>query len=197
MYPLKFSIEYPASLSRGTLFLRLFFGYLYVGIPHYFCLFFLAIAVAFIQCIAFWIILFTGKMPKGMFDFVVGFYRWNMRVTAYLSYMTDKYPKFTTKVYEGDPIVYELEYPESLSRGKLLLKVFFGVIYVMIPHYVCLMFVGMWAGILGFIAWWVILFTGKYPENWFHFVEGYYRWSARVGLYFYYCDVYPPFSGKP
>jgi hypothetical protein len=196
MYPLKFSIEYPEKLSRGILFLRLFFGFLYVGIPHGVVLFFLFIGLCVVNFIAFWVILFTGKVPKGMFDYVIGVYRWCMRVAAYLMYMTDKYPAFSLKPIENDPVVYELEYPEKLSRGKLILKVLLGWIYVMIPHYFCLVFVGIAAEVLGFLAWWAILFTGKYPEGWFHFVEGYYRWSARVGLYFYYCDVYPPFSTK-
>ncbi len=196
MYPLKFSIEYPAKLSRGILFLRLFFGWLYVGIPHCVVLFFLCIWLFIINFIAFWAILFTGKVPKGMFDYAVGFYRWCLRVSAYLMFMTDKYPAFSLKPVENDSVILELDYPEKLSRGKLILKVLFGWIYVMIPHYFCLSFVGIAADVLAFLGWWAILFKGKYPESWFHFVEGYYRWSYRVAFYFYYCDVYPPFSLK-
>ena len=180
MYPFKFSIEYPEKLSRGTLFLRLFFAWAYVLIPHFFALPFLVLAQVYVWFASFWIILFTGKIPKSMFDFYIGVNRWYMRLCAYLVYMTDKYPKFTTDTYEGDPITYELEYPATLSLGKVILKGLFGWAYVMIPHYVCLIFVGIWASILMFIAWWVILFTGKYPEKWFHFVEGYYHRVDKV-----------------
>jgi len=69
-------------------------AFFYVMIPHGFCLFFYGIAAMFVQFIAWWAILFTGKYPKGMFDFVVGYYRWSMRVNGYMGYMTDEYPPF-------------------------------------------------------------------------------------------------------
>ncbi|MEO0073266.1 MAG: DUF4389 domain-containing protein [candidate division WOR-3 bacterium] len=93
--PVKFSVEYPEKLSRGKLLLKTFFGWLYVGIPHGICLWGLGIAAAVLQFIAWWAILFTGKYPKGMFDFVVKYQRWGLRVGAYLGMMTDKYPPFT------------------------------------------------------------------------------------------------------
>jgi len=96
-YPLHFNIDYPEKLSRGVLILRLFFGWLYVGIPYFFILGILAIAVGFISFIAWWAILFTGKYPQGMFNFVVGYQRWTQRVMAYMGYMTDKYPPFNGK----------------------------------------------------------------------------------------------------
>lgn len=94
MYPVKLDVDYPEKLSRGILLLRTFFGVFYVMIPHGFCLFFYGIAAMFVQFIAWWAILFTGKYPKGMFDFVVGYYRWSMRVNGYMGYMTDEYSPF-------------------------------------------------------------------------------------------------------
>lgn len=94
-YPVSFKIEYPEKLSRGILLLKLLFGWIYVGIPHGICLWLYGIAVAVIQIIAFFAILFTGKFPKGMFDFSVGYYRWTNNVAAYMGFMRDEYPPFS------------------------------------------------------------------------------------------------------
>lgn len=87
-------IAYPEKLGRGLVVLKFLLGWLYVGIPHGIALMLYAIAVAVVDFIAFWIILFTGKYPRGMFDFVVGLFRWQMRVTAYTGFMRDEYPPF-------------------------------------------------------------------------------------------------------
>ena len=97
VYPANLTIEYPEKLSRGMLLLKTFFGWLYVGIPHGIILILYEIAVAVVIFIAFWIILITGKFPKGMYDFVVGYYRWSWRVCAYLSFLRDEYPPFSSE----------------------------------------------------------------------------------------------------
>ena len=96
-YAADVTIEYPERLSRGLAVLKFLFGWIYVGIPHGIILYLYGIAVAVVVFISFWVILFTGKFPRGMFDFVLGYIRWNTRVTAYLSYMRDEYPPFTTE----------------------------------------------------------------------------------------------------
>jgi len=94
-YPVNFSVDYPESLSRGMLLLKVFFGWLYVGIPHGICLWLYGIAVSIVTFIAFRAILFTGKFPKGMFDFVVGYMRWTLNVEVYLGLLRDEYPPFS------------------------------------------------------------------------------------------------------
>jgi len=94
-YPVNFSVDYPESLSRGMLLLKVFFAWLYVGIPHGICLWLYGIAVSIVTFIAFWAILFTGKFPKGMFDFVVGYMRWTLNVEVYLGLLRDEYPPFS------------------------------------------------------------------------------------------------------
>ncbi|MCL0064397.1 DUF4389 domain-containing protein [Dehalococcoidia bacterium] len=93
--PVTFTVEYPERLSRGWLLLKLFFDWLYVGIPHGIILCLYGIAVAVITFIAFWAILFTGKYPEGMFNFVVGYMRWSNNVNTYLLLLTDEYPPFS------------------------------------------------------------------------------------------------------
>jgi hypothetical protein len=90
-----YQVEYPAKLSRGTLLLKSFLGWLYVGIPHGFCLWLYGIAASVVLFISWWAILFAGKFPRGMFDFVVGWIRWQTRVTTYMYLLTDEYPPFS------------------------------------------------------------------------------------------------------
>lgn len=73
------------------------------------------------------------------------------------------------------PVKFNVTYPESLSRGLLLLRLFFGYFYVMIPHGFMLGLYGIALYFVIIIAWFAVLFTGKYPEGMFRFVEGYYR----------------------
>ncbi len=96
-YPVKFEVTYPENSSRGILLLRTFFGFIYVLIPHGLILLFYGIAASVVMFIAWWAILFTGKFPKGMFDFIVGYMRWSNRVNAYMYMLTDKYPPFTNQ----------------------------------------------------------------------------------------------------
>lgn len=78
--PISVSIPYPEKLSRGLIVLKGLFGYFYVMIPHGIVIGLYGIAVAIVSFIAFWVILFTGKYPKGMYDFALGYARWNVRV---------------------------------------------------------------------------------------------------------------------
>ena len=144
----------------------------------------------------FWAILFTGKYPAGMFNFQVNVMKWSYRVTARLYNLADGYPKFGLDA-EDEALVLEIENPESLSRGLLLLKVFFGFIYVYIPHMFILFFRMIGTMFLIFLAFWAVLFTGKYPAGWHAFNVGTMRWGLRINLYMsFMTDVYPPFTGK-
>jgi energy-coupling factor transporter transmembrane protein EcfT len=66
-----------------------------LAIPHYIVLLFLAIATLVMVIIAWFAILFTGRYPKALFDFVVGVFKWALRVVAYAFLLaTDRYPPF-------------------------------------------------------------------------------------------------------
>ncbi len=89
------------------------------------------------------------------------------------------------------PVTFEVEYPEKLSRLLILVKWL-----LVIPHLFVLYFYGIIVGIVIFLSWWAILFTGRYPKGMFDFVVGYHRWSVRVNAYTSLLrDEYPPFSG--
>ena len=195
--PVTFGVTYPISLSRSLLLLKTFLGWLYVGVPHGIILYLYGIFAGLASLIAFFAILFTRQYPLGLFNFVVGYLRWNARVSAYLTFMVDKYPPFSS-TDPGHPVELEVANPEKLSRPLAVLKLFLGWLYVGIPHGVALIFYGIAVLVVVFIAWWAILFTGRFPPGLFRFVEGFYRWSSRVNVYLLWMrDEYPPFNGRP
>jgi len=194
---MKLKVTRQDSYSRGELLLRTFFGWLYIMLPHGFLMIFVGIWAGILQFLAFWVVLFTGKYPQSWFEFQVKFINWSMRLNATICNLVDGYPAFGPGG-TSDKVSAEVEYPESISRGLLLLRFFFGIFYVVIPHGFCLIF-RLWAhSIVSFIAWWVVLFTGEFPEKMRSFLTGTFRWMLRFNLYMIYMtDEYPPFSGKP
>jgi hypothetical protein len=89
-YPVKVHVEYPQKLSRLLIFVK---GLL--AIPHFFALLVLGICAYFVTIIAWFAILFTGRYPRGLFDFTSGLIRWQTRVSSYLYLLTDAYPPFS------------------------------------------------------------------------------------------------------
>jgi hypothetical protein len=191
---MKVFVQHQETYSRGELLLRTFFGVFYIMIPHLFVLMFIAIAVLFVNFIGFWAVLITGKYPRGMWDFMMGFLRWNLRLNARLQNLCDGYPAFGMSA-QDDKTSIELAYPETSSRGLLLLRMFFGIFYVLIPHGFCLLFLQIGALFVRMIAFWIVLITGKYPKGMHDFVTGVLRWGLRVNAYWYnLTDTYPPFK---
>ena len=193
---MKLILNRQESNSRGQLLLRSFLGWLYIMIPHGFVLFFVMIWYSILDFVKFWVVLFTGKIPQGIYEFQLKVWQWQVRLTATLYNMVDGYPAIGPGGSNPNATV-EFANPENVSRGMVLVRALFGWLYVGIPHGFLLGFVGIGAAFVNFIAWWAILFTGKYPEGMFDFMTRYLRWSLRVGQYMaYYTDDYPPFNGK-
>jgi len=183
-----------------------------LAIPHYIVLFFLWLAFFVLTVVAFFAILFTGRYPRGIFDFNVGVLRWTWRV-AFYSYGalgTDRYPPFTLDEALDYPATLELAYPERLSRGLVLVKWWL----LAIPHYIVVGVligggyaaaeatdwvwgVGFEAGLIGTLVLFAavaLLFTTRYPRGIFDFVLGLDRWVTRVAVYAsLMTDSYPPF----
>lgn len=190
-------IKHQESYSRGELLLRSFFGLFYIVIPHLFVLMFVGLAASVLGFLSFWVILFTGRYPQSWFEFQVKYMRWTVRLNARLYNLSDGYPAFGLNAAD-EYVTFDVAYPESVSRGSVLLRGLFGWLYVLIPHGFVLALLSIAVSVVSFIAWWAVLFTGSFPKSMFEFILSYIRWSQRVSIYMaYMSDEYPPFSGSP
>jgi len=184
-------------------------------LPHYVVLLFLWVAFAVVTVVAFFAILFTGRYPRGLFDFNLGVLRWTWRVDyyGYSALGTDRYPPFSLADDRDYPATLDIAYPARMSRGLVLVKWWL----LALPHYIVLsIFVGggLWltsrgttdsgwnggwgggglVGLLVLIAAIVLLFTGRYPPALYRFILGMDRWVLRVVAYVgLMTDAYPPF----
>jgi hypothetical protein len=205
-YPLRLEGELEPRLSRWLWLVKWL-----LAIPHFIMLFFLWIAFAVVTVIAFFAILFTGRDPRGLFEFNAGVLRWSWRVCfySYSALGTDTYPPFTLKDVADYPARVEVQYPQSLSRRLVLVKWWL----LALPHYlvVAVFAGGAWAswsgvggwgdatsggltGLLVLFAGLALLFTGSYPRSLYDFVMGMNRWCFRVLAYSaLMTDTYPPF----
>jgi hypothetical protein len=197
-YPVSVEGEIDSPLSRWLWLVKWL-----LAIPHYIVLLFLWIAYIIVTIIAFFAILFTGRYPRSLFEFNVGVLRWTWRVGfySYSALATDQYPPFTLEPREY-PATLEVEYPEQLSRGLVLVKWWL----LAIPQY---LIVGVFQGGLGLrygglqgllvlFAAVALLFTGRYPRDLFVLILGMSRWTIRVLAYASLMrDEYPPFRLSP
>jgi hypothetical protein len=135
-------------------------------------------------------ILFRRKYPRWWFDWNLNLNRFLFRVSAYLGLLRDEYPSTD----DEQALHLEVVYPDvkvELNRWLPLVKWF-----LVIPHIIVLCLVDIAAYVCVIIAWFAILFTGRYPRPLFDFVVGVMRWQARVVWYavLFATDQYPPFS---
>ena len=200
-YPLSLSIDYPdRKLNRLTTFFRAF-----TVIP-------IAIILGLISgAVLSWaaedgrsyqyaatglvllptvlMLLFRQKYPRWWFDWNLALIRFITRVDTYFMLLRDEYPSTD----EEQAVHLDIPYPnakEELNRWLPLVK------WIMaIPHYIVLFFLAIAAWVVTIIAWFAILFTGRYPKDMFDFVVGVFRWSLRVTAYalLLTTDCYPPF----
>ena len=201
-YPLTYSVDYPdRELNRLTTFFRLFTaipiaivlaavsggsystGYNDTGAT-------VAAAGGFLVLAPLLMILFRKKYPRWWFDWNRELARFTARVHVYFSLLTDQYPSTD----DQQSVHLEIVYPDAendLARGMPLVKWLLAI-----PHYIILFFLLIAAVVSVIIAWFAILFTGRYPRSLFDFIVGVYRWALRVAAYAFLLvtDRYPPFS---
>jgi hypothetical protein len=134
-------------------------------------------------------IVFRRKYPRWWFDFNLQLLRFAVRVGAYLALMDDRYPS----TEDEQSVHLDYLYPDAatqLNRWLPLVKWLLAI-----PHYFVLFFLEIGAIIVVVIAWFAVLFTGRYPHSLFDYVEGVIRWHSRVVGYaiVLVTDAYPPF----
>ncbi|MGH2572146.1 MAG: DUF4389 domain-containing protein [Actinomycetota bacterium] len=138
-------------------------------------------------------ILFRRKYPRWWFDWNLELQRFTNRVGAYLALMDDRYPATDRQ----QAVHLDYVYPDAardLNRWLPLVKWLLAI-----PHYIVLLFLWIAVIVVVIIAWFAILFTGRYPRGLFRFVEGVIRWENRVIAYAFVLvtDRYPPFRLRP
>ena len=186
-YPLEIRGDLSTEPSRGLWLIKWL-----LAIPHYIVLIVLSIVSLVLNIIAFFAILFTARYPRSIFNFNVGVNRWWWRVSFYAGVLgTDRYPPFSLSSDDDYPADLYVEYPERLSR----LKVIFKWWLLAIPQYIIVYFFGAIQFALSIFAGIVLLFAGRYPGDMFGAQMALNRWKWRVsgyaGLLY---DEYPPFE---
>ena len=206
-YPVQFAVEYPdRPLSRLTSFFRIF-----VIIPisivlgtvsggtwewtggHSSMAYGGAGAGGLLFLAPLLMILFRQKYPRWWFEWNLELQRFVNRVWTYLALMNDRYPS------TDDHQWVQLDYPypdaaADLNRWLPLVKWLLAI-----PHYIVLFFLDIAVFFIVIVTWFAILFTGRYPQGMFSFVEGVFRWHNRVVAYALtlVTDRYPPFRLAP
>ena len=153
-------------------------------------LFALAIGAFFVVICAWFAILFTGRYPPGIFNFLVGTLRWATRVNGYTYLMTEQYPPFSLEDVPY-PIRVRVAYPEGgIANWRALVHYFMALPHIFVLYF---LWFGAFVALIG--AWFSILFTRNYPPGIFNFVNGVQRWSLRVQAFvLLMTEQYPPFS---
>ena len=205
-YPVQFSVDYPARpLDRLTTAFRILTvipiaivlgavaGTTWQSSGYEGATYVVAGAGGFLFFGPLLMILFRQKYPRWWFDWNRELLRFSNRLTAYLALMDDRYPSTD----EEQSVHLDFAYPDvprDLNRWLPLVKWFLAV-----PHYIVLFFLFVAAFVAVVLAWFAILFTGRYPRALFDFVEGVIRWSNRVTGYalILVTDGYPPFRLAP
>ena len=185
-YPIQFSVDYPdRPLSRLNSFFRL-----PAVVP-------IAIVLGIVGEILIFppllMILFRNKYPRWWFDWTVEIMRFESRVAAYILLLRDEYPSTDEEQAVHLEVAYP-DVPQDLNRSLPLVKWILAI-----PHYIVLFVLGIVALVVVIIAWFAILFTGRYPRGLFNYIEGVMRWGARVEAYAFIMatDRYPPFRLNP
>ncbi|HEY5196673.1 MAG TPA: DUF4389 domain-containing protein [Solirubrobacteraceae bacterium] len=185
-YPVALEVDYVDRRSRLTTFFRLLLvipvaivGYVYI------------IGLGLVTIAAWFVLLFTGRWPLGMYNFSAGALRFLARLNAYIFLAVDPYPPFGLAPDDAYPARLIVDGPlPSYSR----LKVFFRVIYI-IPAYIAAYVLAILAFLVGIASWIVIVVTGRQPEGLQNAIVFCLTYSIRVyALMYLLTETYPPFT---
>jgi uncharacterized protein DUF4389 len=182
-YPVQLEIAYPGEMNRWLPLVKWL-----LAIPHFIVLYFVGIAAFFVAVFGFFAVLFTGRWPRGAFDYIVGTLRWGLRVMTYVFLMTDAYPPFSLADDPDYPVRLQIEYPERIANWRPLVHWLLAIPYVIVGG------VLYWfTAILALVGFFTVLFTKRIPRDVFDLMVPGLRWNARGSAYSYWmAERYPP-----
>jgi hypothetical protein len=188
-FPLQLELDAPLTVARWRPLVHWL-----LAIPQILVLYVLSAVQGVVWLISFFAILFTGKLPEGLFGFHVMTMRYQWRVYSYLLFMREPYPEFVFPMEGNDPGTeparLSIQPAEHLSRGMIFIKWLLAI-----PHYIVLLLLGIVVYVFVIIGFFAVLITGAWPEGMRNFIVGYMRWTMRVNAYVYLLtDRYPAFS---
>jgi roadblock/LC7 domain-containing protein len=188
-YPARLNLEGPLEIKNWRPLVNWF-----LAIPQFLVAGVLRIVRQVLLFVAFFTVLITKKIPRGLFDMIVMTTRYGWRVHTYALWMRETYPPFEfTPASDdpgGDPAAVSVDYPDELNRWLPLVKWLLAI-----PHYFVLLFLYLGAFFVGVGAFFAVLFAGRYPEGMRSYLIGVNRWKLRVLAYAGFLrDEYPPFS---
>jgi hypothetical protein len=186
-YPVSFEVDYVERRNRPTAFFRLI-----LAIPLFIWLYIYAILAAVAIVIAWFAIVFTARYPRGIYDFVAGYTRFQARVTSYTVLLCDPYPSFGGSPDPAYPVRMEFEPLEQYNRLKTLFRIVLAIPIAIVRYAMALL---VEIGAIG--AWIVIIITGKLPRGLFDLMVLGNSYVARSDAYLYLLtETYPPFQDE-
>jgi hypothetical protein len=188
-YPIDLDVEVPDRIARWRPLVQWI-----LAIPLFIVTYVLRIVAEVAAIIGWFAALFTGQLPEGLGNFIAGYYRYAWRAYSYSWFLRDTYPPFGPAMgYTDpgdDPAIFDVRPGTGLSRLAVLFRIF-----LVIPQVIAIIFVGIAASFAVLAAFFVVLFTGRWPSGLRDFVVGAVRWILRVDAWFLLlADPYPPFS---
>jgi hypothetical protein len=186
MYPVQYEADYVEKRSRVTTFFRWI-----TVIPAAIVTYLYGIAAGIVVFISWFALLFTGRYPEGMYNFVAGFVRNQTRVYSYAYLLTDAYPPFNGQEEPGYPVRVHIAPPkESYSRLKVLFR-----IILLIPVAIIWYVYNIMLGVGALCSWVVIIFTGKQPEGLQNFINMAVRYHVDAAAYYHLItEDFPPIT---
>lgn len=185
-YPVAYQVDYKERQSRLTTFFRLL-----IAIPWMFVAIFWGL-LGFVGVVIGWFaIVFTGRFPAGAYNLVAQSVRFNTRVNSWMYLLTDEFPPFDGAEHPEYPV--RAQIPEPLPQYDRI-KTLFRLILA-IPVYIMVYLFQLLAGVVGILAWIVIVFTGAFPKGLFDVMKMSLAYQTKGMAYMYLLtETYPPIT---
>ena len=179
-------VEYREGLNRLTTFFRYF-----TMLPHAIVLGLWGYAVYFAAIGQWFVIVFTGKRSRGIWEFQRQWLAYASRVDSYGYLIHDVWPRFGSS-WGDEPVAFDHRYVEEGNRLTTALRIFWAI-----PAIIVAIVLGIGLGFVLIVAWFAILFTGRFPRGMFDFSVRVLRFSLNLSAYqFLMTDVYPRYEGS-